>query len=80
MSRLEFAPKLKEIQLTDIKKGLGEFRPKPDKPVSFEALRESLKKAGYTLDTAEITINGTLERDGQGWALVVDPTGQRFIL
>ena len=80
MSRLDFAPKLKEIQLTDIKKGLGEFTPKPDKAVSFEALKETLKKAGYTLDTADITIVGTLERDGQGWALIVDPTGQRFSL
>ena len=80
MSRLEFAPKLKEIQLTDIKKGLGVFTPKPDKLVSFEALRTSLKKAGYVLDTADITVVGTLERDGQAWALIVDPSGQRFAL
>ena len=80
MSRLDFAPKLKEIQLTDIKKGLGVFTPKPDKIVSFEALKASLKKAGYTLDKADITIIGTLERDGQGWVLVVDSTNQRFAL
>jgi hypothetical protein len=80
VSRLDYAPKLKEIQLTDIKKGLGEFTPKPDKPVSFAALKETLKKAGYTLDTAEITVEGTLRRDGQGWAVVVEPSGQRFAL
>jgi hypothetical protein len=80
VSRLDFAPKLKEIQLTDIKKGLGMFIPKPDKAVSFDALKASLKKAGYTLDTADITIVGTLEREGQGWVLIVDPTGQRFAL
>lgn len=80
MSRLDFAPKLKEIQLTDIKKGIGVFTPKPDKAVSFEALKASLKKAGYTLDTAEITIVGTIEREGQGWVLIVDPSGQRFAL
>ncbi|MGB9177614.1 MAG: hypothetical protein WCB68_00080 [Pyrinomonadaceae bacterium] len=80
MSRLEFAPKLKEIQVTDIKKGLGVFTPRPDKAVSFEALKDSLKKAGYTLDAADIIIAGTLERDGQGWALVVDEAGQRFTL
>lgn len=80
MSRLDFAPKLKEIQLTDIKKGLGVFTPKPDKIVSFEALKAALKKAGYTLDTADITIVGTLERDGQGWVLIIDPTSQRFVL
>jgi hypothetical protein len=80
VSRLDFAPKLKEIQLTDIKKGIGIFTPKPDKAVSFEALKASLKKAGYTLDTADITIVGTLERAGQGWLLVVDPITQRFVL
>jgi hypothetical protein len=80
VSRLDFAPKLKEIQLTDIKKGIGVFTPKPDKAVSFDALKASLKKAGYTLDTADITIVGTVERDGQGWALIVEPTGQRFAL
>src|SRR5206468_2034680 len=65
---------------TDIKKGIGVFTPKPDKVVSFEALKASLKKAGYTLDTADITIVGTLEQDGQNWVLVVDPTSQRFML
>jgi hypothetical protein len=80
VSRLDFAPKLKEIQLTDIKKGIGVFTPKPDKVVSFEALKASLKKAGYTLDTADITIVGILEQDGQNWVLIVDPTSQRFTL
>ncbi|HKC65479.1 MAG TPA: hypothetical protein VKB86_17690 [Pyrinomonadaceae bacterium] len=80
MSRLDFAPKLKEIQLTDIKKGLGVFTPKPDHVVSFEALKETLKRAGYTLDKADITIVGSLERDGEAWVLVVDPTSQRFTL
>ena len=80
MSRLDFAPKLKEIQLTNIKKGLGEFTPKPDKLVSFEALKASLKKAGYVLDKADITLVGTLERDGEAWVLVVDSSGQRFTL
>jgi hypothetical protein len=80
VSRLDFAPKLKEIQLTDIKKGIGVFTPKPDKQVSFEALKATLKKAGYTLDTAEITVVGTLLREGQDWVIVVDLSGQRFIL
>jgi hypothetical protein len=80
VSRLDYAPKLKEIQITDIKKGLGVFTPKPDKPVSFAALKATLKKAGYTLDTAEITLVGTLLREGQGWVIVNDSSGQRFIL
>lgn len=80
MSRLDYAPKLKEIEITDIKRGLGVFTPKPDRPVSFAALREALKKAGYTLDSAEITVAGTPRRDGEAWFLVADPSGQRFAL
>jgi hypothetical protein len=43
VSRLDFAPKLEEIKITDIKQGLGEFTPKPTKPVSFAALKAALK-------------------------------------
>ena len=78
MSRLDYAPKLKEIQVTDFQKGLGVFTPNPDKPVSFAALKETLKKAGYTLDAADITIAGKLARDEQGWAIVVPASGQRI--
>lgn len=80
VSRLDYAPKLKEIQVTDFQKGLGVFTPKPDKPVSFAALKETLKKAGYTLSAADITVTGTLARDDKGWAIVVRPSGQRLIL
>lgn len=80
VSRLEFAPKLKEIEVTDFKKGLGVFTPKPDKTVSFAALKESLKKAGYTVASADITVAGKLVRDGDGWAIVVQASGQRFAL
>jgi hypothetical protein len=79
VSRLDYAPKLKEIEVTDIQKGLGVFTPKQDKSVSFAALKETLKKAGYTLDTADITVAGTLAKDEKGWAIVV-PSGQRFVL
>jgi hypothetical protein len=80
VSRLDYAPKLKEIQVTDIKKGIGVFTPKPDKPVSFAALKETLKKAGYKLDSAGITITGTLAREGREWLLIVAASGQRFTL
>jgi len=79
VSRLEFAPKLKEIEVTDIQKGLGVFTPKPDKPVSFAALKEALKKAGYKLDAADVTVAGTLAKDAKGWSIVV-PSGQHFLL
>lgn len=80
MSRLEFAPKLKEIEVTDIQKGLGVFTPKPDKPVSFAALKETLKKAGYALDSADITVAGTLTRSDKGWTIVVQGSGQEIVL
>jgi len=80
VSRLDYAPKLKEIQVTDIQKGLGVFTPKPDKPVSFAALKETLKKAGYTLDSADITVAGTLAKDDKGWAIIVQPSGQHLTL
>ena len=79
VSRLEFAPKLKEIEVTDIQKGLGVFTPKPDKTVSFAASKEALKKAGYKLDAADITVAGTLAKDEKGWSIVV-PSGQQFLL
>ncbi|MFL6209426.1 MAG: hypothetical protein ACJ74W_11285 [Pyrinomonadaceae bacterium] len=80
MSRLAFAPKLKEIEITDITKGIGIFTPKPDKPVSFAVLQTALKQAGYTLDTADLNVAGVLAHDGAGWWLVVESSGQRFAL
>ena len=80
VSRLDYAPKLKEIQVTDFQKGLGLFTPKPDKPVSFAALKETLKKAGYTLASADITVGGTLSKDGKGWVVVIKSSGQRLSL
>jgi Putative MetA-pathway of phenol degradation len=80
VSRLDYAPKLSEIQVTDFQKGLGLFTPKPDKPVSFAALKETLKKAGYTLASADITVSGTIAKDEKGWAIVVQASKQRFAL
>ncbi len=80
VSRLEFAPKLKEVEVTDIQKGLGVFTPKPDKRVSFAALKESLKKAGYTLDSADITVAGTLAKSDKGWSILVHESQQEFVL
>jgi hypothetical protein len=80
VSRLNFAPKINDIKVTDIKRGLGEFIPKPDKAASFAELKAALKKAGYTLASAEITVSGTLTRNDEGWWVVADPSGQRFAL
>jgi hypothetical protein len=80
VSRLDYAPKLKEIEVTDIKQGLGEFTPKPDKPVSFAALKATLKSAGYVLDRADITIAGSLKKEGDTWVLAVASSGQKFVV
>jgi hypothetical protein len=56
------------------------FTPKPDKPVSFAALKATLKKAGYTLDAADITVAGTLVKNDKGWSILVQPSGQRFVI
>lgn len=80
VSRLDYAPKLKEIEVTDFKKGLGMFTPKPDKRISFAALKEALKKAGYTLDAANITVEGKLARDDKGWSILIEPSGQQLAL
>ena len=80
VSRLDYAPKLKEIEITNIKKGLAVFTPRADKPVSFAALKSTLKSAGYVLDSAEIAVEGTLNKEGDVWILVAKPAGQKFVL
>jgi hypothetical protein len=69
-----------DIKVTDIKRGLGEFVPKPGKAASFAALKEALKKAGYTLASADITVSGRLVRDGDKWTVEVSPSNQPFAL
>jgi hypothetical protein len=80
VSRLAFAPPLKEIEITEIKGGIGIFTPKADRAVSFAALKGALKKAGYTLASAKVTVSGMLEHDGAGWWIVADNSRQRFAL
>jgi hypothetical protein len=80
VSRLTYAPKLNEIEITDIKNGIGVFAPRADKPVSYAALKETLKKAGYTLASARLTVVGKLKRDGTSWWIVAETSQQRFVL
>jgi hypothetical protein len=80
VSRLEFAPKIDDIKITDVQNGLGGFVPKPEKAVSFAVLRDAIKKAGYKLGSAEIIGAGELEREGAQWFLVADVSKQRFLL
>jgi hypothetical protein len=80
VGRLDFAPKQTEIQITDFQKGLGVFTPKPDKPVSFAALKGTLKKAGYTLASADIIVAGTLAKEANGWVITIKASGQSMRL
>ncbi len=80
MSRLEFAPGIDDIKITDAPNGLGNFTPKPEKGASFAALKEAVKKAGYKLSSAEIVVTGAIEREGNHWFLVADVSKQRFLL
>ena len=80
MSRLEFAPKIDDIKITDVQNGLGGFTPKPEKAVSFAVLRDAIKKAGYKLGSAGIAVTGALEREEDKWFLIADSSKQRFLL
>ncbi len=80
MSRLDFAPKIDHIKVTDIKRGLGEFSPKHDKAVSFDSLKSALKKAGYTLASADVVVEGVFVRDNGGWWVESDKSKQRFAI
>lgn len=80
MSRLDFAPKIDHIKVTDIKRGLGEFAPKPDKAISFDALKSALKKAGYTLASADVVVEGVLVREDGGLWIESDKSKQRFAI
>jgi hypothetical protein len=80
VSRLDFAPKINDIKVTDIKRGFGEFIPKPDKAASFDALKIALKKAGYALASAKIIVAGTLAREDSKWLIEADDSKQRFAI
>ncbi len=56
------------------------FAPKPEKPVSFSALGEALKKAGYTLGSARLRVHGKAIQEGKVWVLVNPASGQRFVV
>ncbi len=80
MSRLDFGPKQKEVKITEIAKGLGHFKPKPGKPISFGRLNEALKKSGYRLESARVRISGVVEQRGHDWMLREPASGQVFVL
>jgi hypothetical protein len=80
VSLLDFGPKLEEVKITDFYQGLCEFAPKAEKPVRFADLKATLKKAGFKLISAEITVSGKLSRDDSGWRIDAGASDQRFEL
>src|SRR5258706_1958997 len=78
VNALEFGPAIDDLKVVNLSKGLAEFTPKPDKPVSLSELKSALKHTGYKLLSAEITVSGTIAHDDSGWWLETEPSKQRF--
>jgi hypothetical protein len=80
VSLLDFVPRPEDVKITDFYQGLCEFAPKVEKPIRFADLKATLKKAGFKLISAEITVLGKLSRDDSGWWIEAGTSGQRFEL
>lgn len=52
----------------------------PEKPIPFAELRERIKKAGYDPVRIHLRLEGTLERNGEGWRLAGRSPRQSFVL
>ena len=75
--RLDFAPDIKDMKVSDIESGRFVFTPRPGKPVSLTALRTAVTKAGYEIEGTWVEVSGTLIEDGR---LRGPETGQLFRL
>ena len=75
--RLSFAPKPKDMKVTDVKTGHFVFVPRADRPARFVELRRELVNAGYDVEGTTIEVRGTLAADG---TLVTTGTRQVFAL
>ncbi|MFP3939706.1 MAG: hypothetical protein ACLF0P_05315 [Thermoanaerobaculia bacterium] len=60
MSRLDFGPAAKEMEVTDIATGHFVFAPAEGEEVSFSALDEAIRNAGYEIEAASITVAGAV--------------------
>ena len=74
MSRLEFGPKPREMEVTDIATGHFVFRPVEGKEVSYEELDEAIENAGYEIEDATITVTGAVTDERH----LESPNGQLF--
>jgi hypothetical protein len=78
VSLLDFGPRSEEVKITDFSQGLSEFAPKSEKPVRFADLKVVLKKAGFKLISADITVSSKLSHGESGWWIEAGVSGQRF--
>lgn len=77
VSRLTFAPRPKDMKVTDVKTGRFVFVPKTGKLVSREDLARAITRAGYEAEQTWIEVRGTLR---PGDRLDAAGTGQGFAL
>lgn len=77
VSRLDFAPRSKEMKVTDISTGHFVFSPVPGKQVAYYALQKAIEGAGYRIERAWIEARGNLINDRY---LEASDTGQVFHL
>lgn len=77
VSRLDFAPDTREMEVTDIRTGRFVFSPGPERPVSLRALERAITGAGYEIDRSWLEVRGEVLPDGRLRAL---ETGQLFLL
>ena len=75
--RLSFAPKTKDMKVTNIETGHFVFVPRADRPAFYAELRSEVVKAGYDIEGTTIEVLGTLRDDGR---LVATGTDQVFTL
>lgn len=74
VSRLEFGPKPREMEVTDIATGHFVFSPLEGEEVSFERLDEAIVDAGYEIENAAVTVAGKVT----GERHLELPNGQLF--
>jgi hypothetical protein len=75
--RLSFAPKSKDMRVTDVKTGHFVFVPRADRPARYVELRRELVNAGYDVEGTTIEVRGTIAADG---TLLATGTRQPFAI
>lgn len=76
MSRLDFAPEPKQMEVTDIATGHLVFRPVPGKQISYTALDKAIRDAGYEIEDAAVDMIGIVTDERH----LRTPNGQVFHL